>query len=647
MNEKKTAPYGSWKSPLSASMITKKSIGVGTVRLEGDDIYWKELLPSEGGRLTVVRRTPHGEKTRLVPQPFNVRTRVHEYGGRDYAIHDGVLYFSNFADQRIYKVDIESAMAGDAEPQPITPEENIRYADHTVDTTRNRFLLVQEDHTGEGEAVNTLVSMKLDGSDKLTLAEGNDFYSTPTLSPDGKKLAYLTWNHPNMPWDGTELFLGDLNDDGDLENQKQIAAGTSISIFQPLWSPGGTLYFASDHTGWWNLYRYDGGDVKPVYPMKAEFGDPQWVFGTSTYGFTDDKTIIARYQQNGLSHLGRIDLESGSLSTIDTPYQAISGVAVDRERVVFLGGSPMEATSVVLVDLGSGDTEVLRRSTAVQVEEGYISKPEPIEFPTEGGLNAHAFFYPPRNKDYESPPGEKPPLLVFTHGGPTGSTSSSFNPFIQFWTSRGFAIVDVNYGGSTGYGRAYRERLRGNWGVVDVDDAVNAARYLVEKGLVDGERLAIRGGSAGGYTTLSALAFRDVFKAGASLFGIGDLETFVGDTHKFESRYIDSLVGPYPEKKELYRERSAIYHLDRMNTPVILLQGLEDEIVPPNQSEMMFEALKEKGVPTAYIAFEGEQHGFRKAENIIRAIEVELYFYGKVFGFEPADEIEPVAIENL
>jgi len=651
----RVAPYGSWKSPVTSALIVSETVRLGQIALDGDDIYWVEARPAEGGRNVVARRTPDGRTTDVTPPPFNARTRVHEYGGGAFAVADGTVYFSNFADQRLYRQD------SGAQPRPITPEADLRYADGVVDRHRGRMICVREDHTAAGhEAVNALVSLDLTGAqDAQVLVSGNDFYSSPRLSPGGSRLAWLTWNHPNMPWDGTELWVGDLKADGSLERAERVAGGIDESIFQPEWSPDGTLYFVSDRTGWWGLYRWrDGrkvlppasggpGEVEPLVVMKAEFGRPQWVFGISTYAFTSAGRIVCAYTRQGTWHLASLDTMTCALEPIETPYSEIGGLRAGPGWVVFGAGSPTESTSIVRLDLATEHLKVLHRSSEVAIDLGYLSIPQAIEFPTEHGLTAHAFFYPPRNQDYVAPPGERPPLLVMSHGGPTSATSSTLNLETQYWTSRGIAVLDVNYGGSTGYGRAYRQRLEGRWGVVDVDDCVNSARYLVERGKVDGKRLAIRGGSAGGYTTLCALTFRDVFKAGASYFGVSDLEALTKETHKFESRYLNRLTGPYPERRDLYQERSPIHFTDRFSCPVIFFQGLEDRVVPPNQAELMVEALRQKGLPVAYVPFEGEQHGFRRAENIKRALDAELYFYSRVFGFALADLVEPVPIENL
>ena len=651
MAEQKATPYGSWKSPITSDLIVSETIGLGQIALDGQDVYWVESRPTEGGRYVIVRRTPDGRTTDVMPPPFNARTRVHEYGGGAFAVADGqavaeapAVYFSNFADQRLYRQD------PGAEPRPITPETALRYADGVFDRRRGRMICVREDHTDPGrEAANAIVSLDLEGDDSggQALVSGNDFYSSPRLSPDGSRLAWLTWNHPNMPWDGTELWVGELGADGSIGRTERVAGGARESIFQPEWSPDGVLHFVSDQTGWWNLYRRRDGQVESLIKVEAEFGLPQWVFGMSTYAFESTGRILCAYTQQGTWRLASLDTASGELEPIETPYTQIEGLRAAPGRVVFLAGSPTEPESVVQLDLATRRLEVLRRSSEITIDAGYLSISQEIEFPTEHGLTAHAFSYAPKNRDYVAPPGERPPLLVLIHGGPTGATSSTLNLAIQYWTSRGVAVLDVNYGGSTGYGREYRQRLDGQWGVVDVDDCVNGARYLVERGAVDGNRLAIRGGSAGGYTTLSVLTFRDVFKAGASYYGVSDLEALAKDTHKFESRYLDRLVGPYPERSDLYRERSPINFAHRLSCPMILFQGLEDKVVPPDQAETMFEAVRAKGLPVAYLPFEGEQHGFRRAENIKRALDAELYFYSRIFGFELADPVEPVSIENL
>ena len=649
MSQGKTAPYGSWKSPITSDLIVKESIGLGQVKMDGNDIYWIEMRPSEGGRQVIVRRATAGQNIDVSPREFNARTRVHEYGGGDYVAHDATVYFSNFADQQIYKQSAESA------PRIISKDSidsSVRYADAVMDERRDRIICIREDHRREGrEAVNELVAIPNDGNiEARVLVSGRDFYSSPRISPDGSRLAWLAWNHPNMPWDGCELWIGKFDYGGAIVDQRLIAGGPRESIFQPEWSPDGGLHFVSDRTGWWNIYRADEhGSVENLCEMEAEFGVPQWIFGLSTYAFESAEKIVCTFAERGIWRLGSIDTRARELELdrIEVPYTDIGYLCAAQGRAVFRAGSPNASVAIMEMDLASRETKVLQRANKIQIDPGYISEPQPIEFPTENGLTAHGFFYLPKSSDFHGPANEKPPLLVKSHGGPTSAAVASLQLGIQYWTSRGIAVLDVNYGGSTGYGRAYRERLNGAWGIVDVDDCVNGAKFLAARGEVDGNRLMIDGGSAGGYTTLCALTFRDDFKAGASHYGVSDLEALELDTHKFESRYSDTLIGPYPERRDLYVERSPINFTDRLSCPVIFFQGLEDKVVPPNQAEMMVEALRKKGVPVAYVAFEGEQHGFRRAENIKRSLDGELYFYSRVFGFELADEVEPVLIENL
>ena len=635
------APYGTWPSPITADSIVGESIRLGPPAVLGRDIYWTEGRPREQGRNVLVRRDgADGRIDDLTPAPLNVRSRVHEYGGGACTISaDAGIFFVNDADQQIWR-----QRAG-AAPQPLTAAPGMRHADIVVDAPRRRLICVREDHTGAGEAVNTLVAVSLDDGTERVLASGHDFCATPRISPDGSQLAWLSWDHPAMPWDGTTLRLAAIRPDGSLDAPHTVAGSATESIFQPSWSPRGELHFVSDRTGWWNLYRLRNGEVQALHPMEAEFGQPQWAFAMSTYGFDARGRIVCAVSQQGRQSLAVIDGERGSFEALSSPFCAIQELHVGDDFAVFLGATETTPEAVIRFDLASGQHEVLRSTTRTAIDAAYVCTAEAITFPTEDGLTAHAFYYPPVNAAWRGPQGERPPLMVASHGGPTGSTSPAFKLMLQYWTSRGFAIVDVNYGGSSGYGRAYRERLVGRWGVVDVDDAVNAARTLIERGDVDAERVLIRGASAGGYTTLSALTFRRFFKAGASHYGIGDLEALVRDTHKFESRYLESLIGPYPSPR--YRERSPIHHTDELSSPMILLQGAEDKAVPPQQAAAMFEAVRAKGLPVAYLLFEGEQHGFRRAATIKRALEAELYFYGRVFGFTPADAIEPVPIANL
>ena len=647
MTDPKLAPYGAWKSPITPELIAAATIRIGGVQLDGQDIYWKELRPMEKGRSVVVRQSAEGQPVDVTPADYNVRTRVHEYGGGDFIVANGNLYFSNFADQRLYYQRPGTA------PQPLTPEQNYRYADCELDQSRNRLICVREDHTvANQEPINTLVSLRLSVTGSRpnsgeVLIEGHDFYASPRLSPDGSQLAWLSWNHPNMPWDGTELWVAEIRADGTPGEKQRIAGGSSESIFQPEWSPDGRLHFISDRTNWWNLYCWSEGQIHPLCAKEAEFGAPQWGFAMSTYGFESSHSLICVYNENGCQQLARLNTATQSLSPIQTPYSSISGLQVSAGYAVFMAGSPTVSSEIARLNLAANQIEVLRRASEIDLDPGYLSRPEPIEFPTAHGLTAHAFYYPPQNRDYHAPADERPPLLVKSHGGPTSATSTILKLGIQYWTSRGIAVLDVNYGGSTGYGRAYRQRLQGQWVVVYVEDCINGAKYLVDQGKADANRLAISGGSAGGYTTLAALTFHDLFKAGASYYGVSDLEALTRETHKFESRYLDSLIGPYPEQQSLYQARSPIHHLEQLTCPIIFFQGDSDKVVPPNQAEKMVEALKSKQLPVAYLLFEGEQHGFRRAENIKRTLEAELYFYAQVFGFAVADPIAPVAIANL
>jgi dipeptidyl aminopeptidase/acylaminoacyl peptidase len=637
------APYGSWKSPLTSDLIVAGTIGLEQVMVDGNDLYWIEARPAEKGRNVIVRQTAQGIIHDVTPPPFNARTRVHEYGGGAYTVHEGTVYLSNFADQRLY------GHKPGQPPVPITPQGDWRYADGVVDVQSGRLICVREDHTQAGkEAVNTIAGVSLAGGGPgVILVSGHDFYAAPRLDPDGKRLAWLAWNHPNMPWDGTELWVGDIARDGSLANIKKVTGGPEESIFQPEWSPDGILHFASDKTGWWYMYRWKANTIEPLCPRQAEFGRPYWVFGIPTYAFLGPESILCSYIEGGDWRLATLYAKNRSLDTIAVPHMDITGVRSQSGLGVMVAGSPTQAQAVVRVDPITGRCGIVRSSSTLAIDPGYLSVPEAISFPTENNQAANGFYYPPRNKDYTGQPGTRPPLLVRSHGGPTSASTSTLRLDIQYWTSRGIAVLDVNYGGSTGFGRDYRQRLQGTWGIVDVDDCVNGARFLALRGDVDPRRLAIRGGSAGGFTTLAALTFRDLFRAGASYYGVSDLEALAKDTHKFESRYLDGLIGPYPQRKDLYQQRSPIHFTDRLSCPVILFQGLEDKVVPPNQAEMMVQALRRKGLPVAYVAFEGEQHGFRQAANIKRALDGELYFFGKVFGFEPADNLEPVPIENL
>ena len=635
-----TAPYGTWRSPVSADLIAEATVGLGQLAVDGDDVYCAVLRPAEGGRTVLERFGPDGTRADVMPAPFSVRSRVHEYGGGAFTVHDGVVWFCNDKDQRIYRQP-----AGGA-PEPVTALGRRRFADLVVDPWRRRVIAICEDHGKEREEpVNSLVAIAEDGSIE-TLAAGADFYAAPRLSPDGQRLAWLSWCHPNMPWDGCVLTVAGLDASGLVEHSDEIAGGPDEALFQPEWSPDGALYFVSDRSGWWNLCRWRDRTVEPVCPMPVEFGLPQWVFNMRTYGFMSNGRILAVGQVDGIAKLFSIGADDGDVETVVAPFVEMQGLVVARDRAYFVG-TPLNSPSVV-VEFSPRDrsSRILRTSSEQRLDASCVSVPQAISYESADGRTAHAFYYPPRNSQFSAPPGELPPLIVKSHGGPTGQSGCGFALKTQFWTSRGFAVLDVNYGGSTGFGRDYRRLLNGKWGIVDVEDCIAGANWLAGQGLAEPKRLAITGGSAGGYTTLCALTFYDDFSAGASHYGIGDLEALARDTHKFESRYLDNLIGPWPAARDIYETRSPIHHAERLSCPAIFFQGTEDKVVPPNQAEAMVAALRQKGVPVAYVLFEGEGHGFRRAENIKAALEGELAFYGRIFGFSPSDVATALRIEN-
>jgi dienelactone hydrolase len=648
MPRAQTASYGSWSSPITSDLIVASTIGLSGILVDGSDVYWLESRPQEGGRSVIVRSAADGSSVDVTPPVsaageavFNVRSRVHEYGGGAYLVSNGVVYFCNDPDQRLYRQEPGAA------PVAITPAaarpRGLRYADGVMDTGRGRMIWVREDHTtGAPEPVNTLVEIPLDQSrPERVVQSGRDFYAAPRLSPDGSRLAWLEWGHPNMPWIGCELWVAECAAaDGLVGCKRLIAGGDDESIFQPEWSPDGALYFVSDRAQagldgrWWNLFRVRGDPldisalVEPICPLAAEFGRAQWQFRMSTFAFTSASQLVCSYVQDAVHRMSAVDLTSLETRPIAAEYEDISSLRATAERVYFAGGSPTKPPAVVELHLASCRAEVLKLSTTEDVEayRKYLSVPEPVTFDTDNGLQAHGLFYPPQNADFAAP-GELPPLLVHCHGGPTSAASSTLSWGTQYWTSRGFAVLDVNYGGSTGYGREYRLRLQRNWGVVDVADCVNGARFLAVTKRVHPEQWAISGASAGGYTTLATLTFRKEFKTGASYYGISDLEALTKDTHKFESRYLDGLIGPYPQRQDIYIARSPIHNTRMLGVPIAFFQGAEDMVVPPQQAEAMVEALRRRRIPFLYLLFDGEQHGFRRADNIKRALDAELYFY--------------------
>jgi dipeptidyl aminopeptidase/acylaminoacyl peptidase len=615
-------PYATWPGTLDATTVARAGgRRFATIAADGPRTRWSESRPEEGGRVVVVDSAA-GD---LTPPGSNARTRVHEYGGGAVWYHGDAVFYSEFSDSRLHR---------DGEPiTPQPPEPNsLRYADGVVKPDGSTIVCVRERHEG-GEVLNELVSLPADGSaEPLVIQSGHDFYMAPRFDPTGTRLAWLAWDHPNMPWDGTFLYV-----DGEV-----VAGGSEESVIDPQWSPDGALHWCSDRTGWWNLYR-EGEQLTSL--DGAEIGGPAWVFGTKRYAFLGDGRIVCVVTRRATDALHV--LEGGVLLDLGLEWSAFSSTALaaDSSRVVFAAGSPTQATTLVSYDVDEGREHVLRRSLEIELDPATISVPRAIEFPTGDGVNAHAFYYPPSNPGFEGPADEAPPLQVMCHGGPTAHVSPHLGLETQYFTQRGIGVLDVNYRGSTGYGREYRQLLNGRWGEIDWADCVSAAQHLAESGDADPDRTWVEGGSAGGYVVFCALVFDpEAFAAGVSYFGVADAEALALDTHKFESRYLDSMIGPYPERVDLYRARSPVHFVDRLDRPLLLLQGLDDKVVLPAQAEAMVDVLERKGIPYAYLPFEGEGHGFRKEENIVRSIEATLSFVGQVFGFEPADDIEPVAL---
>lgn len=637
-HSKQPTPCGAWTSPITAAVVAAGAVPLAQLMLDGSRLGWLEGRASEAGRTTLMVHDGEGSRE-LTPAPFNVRSRVHEYGGGAALLAGGNAFFSHHVDNRLYRIE------GNDQPVALTAEGPHRFADFVLDRARRRLVSVREDHAGDGAyPVNTLCAVGFDGA-QTVLVEGNDFYAAPRLSPDGRQLAWLCWDHPRMPWEGTELWLADVQDDGTLVDGRLIAGGPDESICQPEWSPNGVLHFVSDRSGWWNLYRFIDGVADPLCPREAEFGGPHWSFGGSLYGFRSNERIVCAYSEAGVSHLA--ELVDGVLTPIETPYEEIRELRVHGETAVLLGGAPTIAPELARIDLATGAIEVLAHSIPQPPASAYLSVPLAISYPSMNGRTAHAFYYAPANADHAPQDGELPPLIVIGHGGPTGMAASTLKLSTQYWTSRGFAVLDVNYGGSTGFGRAYRNLLRHQWGVVDVEDCVAGARHLAAQGVVDPQRLLIRGSSAGGLTVLSALAFHDVFKAGASYYGVSDLAGLDADSHKFESHYNEYLIAPPERAQAVYRERSPIHHTDKLRQPMIFFQGLDDKVVPPQQSESMVDALRARQLPVAYLTLEGEGHGFRKADSVVRTLEAELVFYLRVFGIPVPGELPQIEIENL
>ena len=634
---KTEAPYGAWTSPLTATRVTAGALRLGEIALDGDDVYWTEGRASEGGRYVIVKRTLDGRNIDVTPAGFNARSRAHEYGGAAMTVHRGDVYFSNFTDQRLYLQPKGGA------PVALTAE-GLFFAETRMDAARDRLVAVREDHRkGDAEPPAAIVAIDVPRADRAkgrapepsagtVLVSGADFYSDPIVSPDGATLAWLQWNHPNMPWDGTELWTAAIKADGSLGAKTKIAGSVDESIFQPEWSPDGVLYFVSDRTGWWNLYRLAAGGIQPLHPMSAEFGKPQWTFSMVTYAFAGPKRIAATYVQDGRWKLAFIETDPVRWEPVLSSLDVMESLRADERALYFVGASPTSAPVVARMTLAAMEPEVLRASTSEAIDAAWIAPPEPVTFSAGAPpRDVHAFYYAPKNPHFAAPAGTMPPLLVLTHGGPTAATEAVFDAEVQFWTSRGFAVLDVNYSGSTGYGRAYRQRLDGAWGIADVADCAAGARHLAKAGLADGGRIAIAGGSAGGYTTLMALATTQVFAAGSSHYGVSDLGLLLEHTHKFESGYLHRLMGTTPGKwKDVFAARSPINLIEAIRSPVILFQGLDDKVVPPEQSRRIVDRLKKRDIDVAYHEFAGEAHGFRKAETIVAVLEAELAFLQRV-----------------
>jgi dipeptidyl aminopeptidase/acylaminoacyl peptidase len=628
-------------SPISIDQLTTSSVGLSAVQVDGRHVYWLEVRADEGGRASLWRRlVASGEPVEVTPAPAYVRDRVHEYGGGEYHVSGGTVVYSEYSDGRLYVI------RGDGKQEPITPEGAFRFGDIRVHPERELVLAVREDHSGGGEPVNTIVALDLDGPNYgagEVLCGGADFYSTPELSADGR-LAWTQWNHPNMPWDSTTIMVGSLSGSG-VANSRSIAGGPSESAVQPRWL-GEKLIFVSDRTNWWNLYLWSGDDVRPLCPTEAEFCGPQSALGQRPYAIINDDHLLCSINRSGEQSLAIVRISDGSLNQVAASGTAATSLDVGGRCAVAVLNYPDRPAALAFLDLDHGSWTALRSSAAMIMDAASVSLAQPVSWAGQDGA-VYGYFYPPTNARCSAPADSLPPLITLSHGGPTSFATADFKIAYQFWTSRGFAILDVNYSGSTGFGRAYRDRLKGRWGVADVQDCIAGAVAMGSKQLADPQRLAIRGGSAGGYTALAALTSTDVFAAGISQYGIADLEALATDTHKFEARYLDSLVGPYPEDRDLYVERSPIHHLDQLSAPILLLQGTDDRVVPPKQAEMLAEAARQKGLPVALIMFEGEGHGFRRAETIKAATEAQIHFLGRILGFEPADRVPPIAIDNL
>lgn len=638
-DNKKTLPYGSWPSPISAELVAGKSLRLGQPRIFGDAVYWTETRPQESGRTTLVKWTQKSGCQDLVPHPYSLQSKVHGYGGGVFTVGDETLWFVNKHDQCVYEVTGSTV-------RMLTRNSTRCFGDLVHDSHRNRLLAVCENQDPAlTEPENSIVAIDCRTGDLETLLSGSDFYSSPRVSPNGERLTWLEWPHPDMPWDATRLYVAGFDTNGMPGEVQLIAGGGDESVLQPAWRHDDEIVFVSDCTDWWNLYAWKNGVLRALHPMEAEFAVPHWVFGTSTFGFRNPDRLVCAYTSNGIWHFAELDLQSGAWRQHELPYTQIDHVHAGDGKVALQASGVTQPATIVWLDEHES-AEELRHAAEVNLEEAFLQPPEAITFNTGGNEIAHGLYYAPANPGYAADPATAPPLLVKAHGGPTSASSSAFDMKIRYWTSRGFAVLDVNYRGSAGYGRRFRKSLYGRWGTADVEDCINGARHLASRGLADPERMVISGSSAGGFTVLAALTFHDVFAAGASYYGVADPITVMRDTEKFESRYGDQLIGPLPETEAIWRQRSPLSNAEKLDRPVIFLQGLEDQIVPPDQSERMFEAARTKGLETFYIAFAGEGHGFRGAETIATALRAEYAFYCRILGIcasEPLPDLEQLA----
>jgi len=655
-NKQSIMAYGNWPSAISADLIVRDSISIDEPKLTTNAIYYIERRPQENGRCVIVKVT-NNIAVDILPEPYSARSRVHEYGGGSYCVDDELLFFINDSDQDIYCIK-------NSQIKRITTTENRRFADFLYDNKYHRLIAICETHT-QKTVTNSIVSIDVSNGQIITLEQGNDFYASPRLNSSANRLCWQSWNHPNMPWDGNQLWLADIDHEGKIARTRHIAGATEISVFQPQWSPDDVLYYISDDTGWWHLYRYHDTSTAPHIEQltegEKEFGLPQWVFAQSTYAFINHSQILCCYQSGSETTLALLSLDGqATLTPVESEWQEYSNITANSNMTgagwcCFIAASRRSFPQLISATLNysqpfSLTTSIIKTSCRLPLSAEHYSTAQNISFTNRHKQKVYANYYPPTNPACRAEKNERPPLIVICHGGPTGQASTALDPKKQFWTSRGFALLDVNYSGSTGFGRDYRQRLNKKWGQLDVEDCCDAALYAVAQGLADKKHLIIRGSSAGGYTVLSALTFQQVFSAGASYYGISELSSLASDTHKFEAHYLDRLIGPYPATRALYEQRSPINHTDQLNCPVIFFQGVEDKVVPEQQAKKMFEALNKKGLPVAAQYFEGEQHGFRKAETIVLSLENELSFYQLIFNLRPKDKIQfkgNIQIKNI